>query len=103
MLWAPYLQNDNGATAQRATVYLSDHRVTDFWDLWRFGTRTYSAEMNIPPNDAWDMFVFYKPGLTWHDKHPEPTFWMQNRNLDHGTPFSVAALEEALQPWLSSH
>jgi hypothetical protein len=102
VLWGPYLQNDNSATAQRATVYLSDRRVTDFWDLWRFGTRTYSKQMNIPVQDAWDMAVFYEPGITWEKEPPKPTFWMQNRNLDHGTPFSKEALEEALQPWLKT-
>jgi hypothetical protein len=96
------LQNDNAITAQRATAYLSDHRVTDFWDLWRFGTRNYAKQLDIPLLDAWDMVVFYKPGLTWGAEPPEPTFWMQNRNLDHGTPFSTAALEEALKPWLTA-
>ncbi len=100
VLWAPYLQNDNGVTAQRATVYLSDHRVTDFWDLWRFGSRVYSEEFQIPVLEAWDMCVFYEPGIAWTDRPPKPTFWMQNRNLDHGTAFSKEALEAALQPWL---
>lgn len=102
MLWAPYLKSDNSVTAQRATTYLSDNRVTDFWDLWRFGSRIYSEEFQIPTLEAWDMVVFYEPGITWQGEHPKPTFWMQNRNLDHGTPFSKEALEDALQPWLSA-
>ena len=88
-------------TAQRATAYLSDHRVTDFWDLWKFSSRVYSEQMQIPITDAWDMYVFYAPGITWQDHAPKPTFWMQNRDLDHGTPFSKEAMEKALQPWLS--
>jgi len=102
VLWGPYLQNDNPVTSQRATAYLSDRRVRDFWDLWRFGTRAYSEQLNIPLLEAWDMVVFYKAGITWGETAPEPTFWMQNRNLDHGTPFSKEALEEALKPWLSA-
>ena len=64
LLWAPYLQRDSQATAQRASVYVPDRRVVQFWDMWRYGSRVYAEQLGIPPLEAWDMFVFYKPGLT---------------------------------------
>jgi hypothetical protein len=101
LLWAPYLQQDSQATGQRASVYLPDRRVVHFWDLWRFGSRVYADQMGIPPLEAWDMFVFYKPGLLWKDSLPEPTYWLQNRGLKKGTPYNKALLEQELKPWLN--
>ena len=100
VLWAPYLQHDSRGTAQRASLYMDDERATHFWDLWRFGTRSYSEQLGLPARDAWDMFAFYKPHLVWKEKIPAPTFWMQNRGLDTGTAYSKEALAEELEVWL---
>ena len=94
------MPRDSQQAAQRATAYMSDSRVKHFWDLWRFGTRTFAQQLNIPIADAWDMFTFYKPHVRWRDAFPEPTFWMQNRDLKIGTPYSQQAMEQQLRPWL---
>jgi hypothetical protein len=99
VLWAPYLQRDSRATAQRASLYMSDRRVHHFWDLWRFGTRVYSEQMSIPTRFAWDMLVFYKPHLMWRDNPPEPTLWLHG-SADYGPPYSKDALESGLKEWL---
>ena len=97
ILWGPYMFNrDNQRLAQRATPYLPDTRVQHFWDVWRFAGRTYSDQLEIPEEHAWDMFVFYGPNLKWEEKAPEPTFWMQNRNLEKGDPYDQEALEEKI-------
>ncbi|UCF36996.1 MAG: hypothetical protein JSU96_19705 [Acidobacteriota bacterium] len=88
------------ATAQRASAYLRDPRVRHFWDLWKFGSRTFSKQLGIPELDAWDMFTFYKPHLTWGGSMPDPTFWMQNRGLKFGQPYSKDALEAQMKDWL---
>ena len=97
VVWAPYLRSDSKAAAQRAASYVSDPRVHHYWDLWQFGSKTYAKEFNYPQYDAWDLFVGYQPGSTWHEKSPEPTFYLQNRNLDHGVPYSKQALEDELK------
>ena len=79
---------------------MTDPRVEHFWDLWRFGSRVYSEQFNYPLMEAWDLFVGYEPGITWEDEPPAETFYLQNRELDHGTPYSKAQLEKDLQPWL---
>ena len=99
-MWAPFMQRDSQSTAQRASVYMPDPRVQHFWDLWRYTTRTLSAHLNIPFGDAWDMFAFFEPRLAWKEGLPEPTMWMQNRNLKVGIPYSQEALEEELKAWL---
>lgn len=99
-MWVPFMQRDSQSTAQRASVYMTDRRFEHFWDLWRYSSRTLSQQLNIPIGDAWDMFAFYEPRLAWDSGLPEPTMWMQNRNLKIGTPYDQAALEEELKAWL---
>lgn len=79
---------------------MPDARVEHFWDLWKFGTRVYSQQLHLPENDAWDMFAFYSPDVIWRDSIPVPTFWMQNRALKVGDPYSKESLEQRLKPWL---
>jgi hypothetical protein len=100
VLWAPLLRNDTRQTAQRAAAYLQDQRVQHYWDLWRFASRVYSEQLGLPIKDAWDLFAFYKPHLTWRSSAPTPTFWMQNRNLEIGTPYSKDELEKNLKVWI---
>ena len=100
LLWAPFMQRDTLGLAQRATGYLPDRRVRHFWDLWKYAARIYEDQLKVPKGNAWDMFVFYKPHLTWQDSLPEPTFWMQNRSLDVGTPYSQEDLKAGLEEWI---
>lgn len=99
ILWTPFMRTDNINTARRATGYLADHRVEHFWDLWRYTSRCYVDQLKIPEIHAWDMVVGYKPLLVWKDQPPDPTFWLQNRGLDTGVPFSKEKLQEELLKW----
>lgn len=99
ILWTPFMRTDNINTTRRATAYIKDQRVEHFWDLWRYTSRCYVDQLKIPAIHAWDMVVGYKPLLVWKDRPPEPTFWLQNRGLDIGVPFSKEKLEEELLKW----
>ena len=80
-----------------ATAFLDDPRVEHFWDLWGFGLQNYTSQLRYPRGDtAWDIFVLYKPKVTWGVKPPDPTLWMQNRNMSHGTNYSQEFLEQEL-------
>lgn len=80
---------------------MPDPRAEHFWDLWSFGSKNYTRQFNYPPNDiAWDIFVLYKPQIVWRDATPEPTVWMQHRDLKIGIPYSQEALETELQKWM---
>ena len=99
VLWAPYLQRDSRATAQRASLFMTDRRVRHYWDVWRFGTRVYSEQMNIPTRFAWDMMVLYRPQAMWRENAPEPVFWLHGSS-DFGPGYSKDALEAGLKEWL---
>jgi hypothetical protein len=94
------MKGDTQSTARQASVYLADERVSHYWDLWKFGSRTYAKQFGIPEDQAWDMFVFYKPYITWRDSPPQPTFWMQARNLKAGDHYTKDGLEAELRTWL---
>jgi len=96
------MQRDSKGTAQTALTYIPDKRALHYWDLWRFGSRTYSEQLKIPQLEAWDMMVFYKPDVLWRDAAPEPTFWLQNRGLSVGTPYSKDLLEKGISTWLAN-
>lgn len=96
------MAGDTQRAASQASHFLPDDRAEHFWDPWKFGSRLYAQEFGIPENQAWDLFVFYKPYLAWRDRLPEPTFWMQARGLNVGERYSEGALEKALQPWLDN-
>jgi hypothetical protein len=80
---------------------MPDKRCQHFWDLWRFGSRTFSSQLGLPLEETWDMVVVYRPNLTWRSPLPMPTAWLQNRALEFGTPYSLEALEAELKRWLN--
>lgn len=97
VLWTPILAHDSRATAQRAAALMPDSRVIHYWDLWSYGNRLYAKQFQLPQSEAWDMLCVYKPYLSWEKTLPEPTFWMQRRNLKVGEPFDQEQLEERLR------
>jgi hypothetical protein len=94
------MQHDTKAAALRASTFVPDERAVHYWDIWKFGSRTYSQQLKIPPLQAWDMYVFYKPYILWKEAPPDPTFWMQARNLDIGKEYTQKDLEDELENWL---
>jgi hypothetical protein len=68
--------------------------------MWKYGSRNLSPSLRIPVEQAWDMVVFYEPGAIWDEKAPKHSFWMQNRNLKNGTPYSRKGLERKLKKWM---
>ena len=101
VLWSPILKGDSESKVIDATVYLSDGRAEHFWDLWSFGVRLYTKQLRYPKGDiAWDIFVVYKPFLAWTKTTPDPTLWMQDRNLEHGLKYDRQRLEAALEKWI---
>jgi hypothetical protein len=94
------MPGDNRMTAENAIRYLPDSRAQHFWDLWKFGSRNYSNQLGCPPEEAWDLFVLYKPHLAWRDSAPLPTLIMRARRISAGVPYSKDALETEIEKWI---
>lgn len=98
LLWSPFMGFDTEVTARRSSRYLSDSRVTHFWDIWRFGSRSFAMLLDIPLMEAWDMYAAFSPGSEWGENAPpSPAFWLQARELDRGIPYTPAELESQLE------
>ncbi|MFH1965216.1 MAG: DsbA family protein [Acidobacteriota bacterium] len=100
LLWGPLMQTDTSSITRRAMQYIKDKRVDHYWDLWRWGYRTYTENLKIPEFEAWDLFVFYEAGKKWEEGPPDPTFWMENRTVEYGPPYSREAMEDELLKWI---
>lgn len=100
LLWGPLMQTDTSAITHRSMQYIRDKRVNHYWDLWRWGYRTYMEDLDIPEFEAWDLFIFYEAGKKWEEGPPDPTFWMENRNVEYGPPYSKEAMEKELLKWI---
>lgn len=94
------MRGDTQVAAERAKTFLTDPRAEHYWDLWKFASRTYTHQLGVPELEAWDMFVFYKPYITWGQAPPSPTFWMQARGLAVGEKYTKEDLEARLTDWL---
>lgn len=101
MVWAPIRTQDNKRAAENASAYLPDARAEHFWDLWSYMVKVYTEQLKFP-NDAiaWDIFLVYKPHLSWRDRPPEPTAWFQNLNIEHGSKYSRQLLKAELEKWV---
>jgi len=103
VLWAPFQEGDNiGRATTAAQTYLTDARAVHFWDLWKFGARSYAERFRLVPENTWGIVMFFEPGIRWDAKVPNPAFWMQSRNLLVGTPFSRKGLERRIRLWLET-
>ncbi len=68
-----------------------------WWDLWKFAVNQFTKKLRYPPGkEAWDIFVLYGPRMRWDGNLPDPTFWMQNHNLDVGPKYEKEKLEAEL-------
>lgn len=101
VLWSPIRGPDSRRSAEQATVYLRDPRAEHFWDLWNFGRQHYTKRFQYPEDStAWDIFVLYKPHLSWHKGGPNPTAWMQGRGLDIGLKYTADLLHQHVKKWI---
>lgn len=97
VLWSPIRQFDNKSTAIQASAYLADPRVEHFWDLWSYGLKAYTSQLNYPAGQtAWDIWLLYKNRLKWQGTPPPPTSWLQARSVPLGIKYSQKVLAEEL-------
>ena len=69
--------NDNESTAKLIAATFDDPRVKHFYDPWpahRAGKAF--AEGTVTRGPAWDIYFFYRKGLSWEKTPPQPTEWM---------------------------
>lgn len=74
-VWVPKV---GGASKDvpEATRVAQDGRLQHYWDEGGGLMAQYTATLNLS-EDAWDIYMIYKPGVRWEGvEPPAPDFWM---------------------------
>jgi hypothetical protein len=76
LVWEPMRDGDSPANAAKQAATVRDLRISQGWDDSRDLGKLFGATLNLH-EIAWDVYLIYKPGVTWEGKQPpHPTFWM---------------------------
>lgn len=75
VVWVPMFRGHE-RDVSRATREVPDPRARHYWDGDSASMRAVRASLSLS-EDAWDIFLLYRPGVTWDDADPPaPEFWM---------------------------
>jgi hypothetical protein len=100
IMWTPIMPNDSRRAAITSSAYIPDPRVEQYWDLWAFASKAFTATLPYKePEFAWDMLVLYKPHLIWRNGPPEPTLFLENRGQNIAKPISAETVKAELEKW----
>jgi hypothetical protein len=74
-VWVPKVRGRASHIA-RGAESVPDPRVRHFWDGEARLMNAYQQVLRLP-EDAWDVYLVYDPGVRWEDElPPAPQFWM---------------------------
>ncbi len=84
-VWVPMLRIDFSLAVSRATTWLPDKRVDQFWDAEGELPRAYSRILRLPDSrPAWDVYLVFDREARWGAEPPAPAQWMHQ--LGGGPP-----------------
>jgi len=76
LVWEPMRDGDSPAAAAEQAETVRDVRISQGWDSSRDVGTLFGATLDLH-QIAWDVYLIYKPGITWEGQQPpQPTFWM---------------------------
>jgi hypothetical protein len=76
IVWAPFLAPDDRAAAEQRAGLLDDPRVRQFWDPGHAASTALGPGLGIAsPEGAWDVYLFFAPGVRWGTPPPAPEHW----------------------------
>jgi len=76
IVWIPMLPGDSESAAQVATALIPDARAQHFFDADCRAVRALASRLGGEDRIAWDMYLFFSPGVTWGDEPPLPMDWV---------------------------
>ncbi len=75
IVWTPMLPGDSARAARAATALVADTRAHHYFDPDRRAGRAIANRMGGEGKIAWDIYLFFPPGVTWEDEPPLPAEW----------------------------
>jgi hypothetical protein len=71
--WIPMLPDDDRAAAQDASALLAAAGAPQYWDADQKLGAEVAHSLDADGWTAWDIYLFYPPGVRWDDHLPAPT------------------------------
>ena len=75
IVWVDLSPFDSPAEVERVSRLIELEDARHYHDPTGWTGRQIAASLGHPDQLAWDMFLFYAPGLGWDDVPPPPTDW----------------------------
>jgi len=75
IVWTPMLPGDSAGTARVATALIPDARARHYFDPERRAGRAIAGRLGGAGKIAWDIYLFFAPGVAWEDEPPLPLGW----------------------------
>ena len=76
LVWEPMQETDTPDAAAEQANTVRDVRISQGWDASLDIGKLFGATLDLH-QIAWDVYLIYKPGVTWDAQQPPPpTFWM---------------------------
>jgi len=76
LVWEPMRETDSPDAAAEQANTVRDKRISQGWDGSLDIGKLFGATLDLH-QIAWDVYLIYKPGVTWQGQQPPPpTFWM---------------------------
>ncbi len=97
--WVAILQDDTGPPDVKTQSVVHDERASHFWDEQHELPPMFASLLKLPEGwPAWDIYLAYPAGATWHDTPPMPAFWHhQLGDLDIAPKLDGVAFEKQLR------
>lgn len=76
IVWIKKLSGDSEQTAKKAAAIFKDQRVAHFYDSKQRSGKAIANCLGWTGSVAWDVYLFYKPGVEWTGAPPPPICWM---------------------------
>jgi hypothetical protein len=77
LVWTTRSPGDKYKKAEWMSRFIDDARVRHFYDPNQLTGRIFGPLVMLSPQQpAWDVFLFYPPGVSWSNEPPAPVRWM---------------------------
>ena len=75
IVWVNMLPFDNRVTASFMALTMQAPSVRQFHDPGKRAGRVIAQSLGTQGKVAWDIYLFYRPGIEWTDSPPPATSW----------------------------
>jgi hypothetical protein len=73
VVWLKMMDTDLEPAAIESSNLVNDARSAHFYDPDLISGKAFAASMGSPGEVAWDMYMFFAPGVRWGEQAPLPT------------------------------